>query len=312
MEPVKKIVLLVGPTAVGKTETSIELAYRLGGEIVSVDSRLLYRGLDIGTAKPTPEERKKIPHHLIDVVDPDETWSLAVFQKEANKVIEEILERGRLPVLVGGTGQYVRAITEGWLPPEVMPDPQLRKALEDWLGQIGGDELHRRLAVIDGTAARLIDPRNQRRTIRALEVIFTTGRKFSEQRMKKTSPYKFMIVGLTRPRQELYQRVDERIDYMITAGLVEEVKGLLERGYSPDLPSLSAIGYREIVSYLQNKITLEEAILLIKRSTRQFVRRQANWFKLEDPTIHWYTAGSGVVDQIEAFILSWLDQPNGI
>lgn len=300
------LVVIVGPTAVGKTEIAIQLAERLDGEIISADSRLFYRGLDIGTAKPTEEERARVPHHLIDVADPDETWSLAVFQERAREAIRDIHARDRLPFLVGGTGQYIRAVTEGWQPPQVEPDPRLRTALESWAGEIGYDGLHERLARLDPQAAATIDPRNLRRTVRALEVIMTTGELFSAQRKQGPSPYHLFVLGLIRPRTELYERVDARIDAMLAASLVEEVQSLLEAGYPPDLPTLSAIGYREIIAYLQGEYSLEEAITRIRRATRTYVRRQANWFKQDDPDIHWFRAGWNTVDEMEMAIRNWL------
>jgi len=296
------LLVIVGPTAVGKTEFSIRLAERLHGEIVSADSRLFYRGMNIGTAKPSQADRVRVPHHLIDVVDPDETLSLALFQKMAYQVIADIHARGKLPLLVGGTGQYVRAIIEGWNPPKQPPDLRLRNLLEKWAKSIGPFELHRKLALIDLEAANGIDPRNLRRTVRALEVILHTGKRFAEQRQQTTSPYSVLIVGLRRPRTELYHRIDERIDQMIAKGLIEEVQSLLARGYSPDLPAFSAIGYRQIIQYLQGKCSLEEAIVNIKRSTRQFVRRQSNWFKDTDPSIHWFDMQDGTLEQVEVLI----------
>ncbi|MBE7432288.1 MAG: tRNA (adenosine(37)-N6)-dimethylallyltransferase MiaA [Anaerolineales bacterium] len=284
------VVLIVGPTAVGKTELAIQLAERMNGEIVSVDSRLFYRGMDIGTAKPSKEEMARAPHHLVDIVDPDETLSLAIFQKMARGVIADIHERGRLPFLVGGTGQYIRSVTQGWNPPEVQPINRLRKVLEQLKEKRGKEWLHAKLQTLDPEAASAIDLRNARRTIRALEVIFTTGRKFSEQRTQSDSPYQLITIGLTRPREELYRRVDERIEEMFAKGLLEEVKGLVERGYSPSLPSMSAIGYGECVSVIRGSMTLDQAKVEMKRKTRIFVRRQANWFKESDPHIQWFHA----------------------
>lgn len=282
------LVVILGPTAVGKTEVAIRMAKQLQGEIVSADSRLFYRGMDIGVAKPDLEERQGIPHHLIDVANPDEIWSLALFQERACQAINEIRQRGHLPFLVGGTGQYIRAVTQGWTPPAVQPDPRLRAALESWAAQIGKDGLHARLAILDPQAAQAIDPHNLRRIVRALEVIFSTGQRFSTQRQQGPSPYHLLLVGLKRPRPELYERIDHRIDAMLAGGLVEEVRRLLAQGYSPDLPTLSAIGYGEIIAHLQGKISLPQAVAEIKRATRTFVRRQANWFKETDPDIHWF------------------------
>ena len=297
--------VLVGPTAVGKTAAALELAARLPIEIISADSRYLYRGLDIGTAKPSPAEQAAVPHHLIDVASPDETWSLAQFQSAARRAIEEIGARGRLPLLVGGTGQYIRAVIEGWETPRVEPVPELRAALESWMKEIGPDGLHARLAVLDPEAARGIDPRNARRTVRALEVILATGRPFSGQRRSGRPHYHLLLLGLSRPRPELYARIDQRVDAMLAAGLVEEVRGLLAQGYPPVLPAFSAIGYREIIDYLLGKTSLEEAAARIKRQTRIFVRRQANWFKPADPNIRWFQAGQGAVDEMEAVIREW-------
>lgn len=296
------LIAIVGPTAVGKTELSIRLAERLGGEIISADSRLFYRGMDIGTAKPTPEEMARAPHHLVDVADPDETWSLALFQQRAAQAVDEIHQRGRLPLLVGGTGQYIRAVTQGWTPPEVLPDPRLRGVLEGLAAEHDPYWLHERLALLDPVAAAAIDARNLRRTVRALEVIFTTGRRFSEQRGQVESPYRLATVGLMRPREALYQRVDERIESMFSQGLLKEVQSLLEKGYSPDLPSLSAIGYRECVAVLQGAMTLDEAKIQMKRLTRIFVRRQTNWFKPDDPEIRWFTMGPETLEQVFSYL----------
>lgn len=282
------VVLIVGPTAVGKTELALRLAEKMQGEIVSVDSRLFYRGMDIGTAKPSKDEMSRVPHHLIDIVNPDETLSLAVFQQMAQEIIAGVHERGRLPFLVGGTGQYIRAVTQGWSPPEVTPNDRLREILEGMQEERGKEWLHAKLNVLDPEAAQAIDLRNVRRTIRALEVIFTTGRRFSEQRGSGDSSYHLITIGLTRPREELYQRVDERIDKMFADGLMDEVRGLLKQGYSPTLPSMSAIGYRECVSVAQGSMTVEQAKVEMRRITRVFVRRQSNWFKESDSSIHWF------------------------
>jgi tRNA dimethylallyltransferase len=300
----RPLVVIVGPTAVGKTEIALQLAERFGGEIVSADSRLFYRGMDIGTAKPTTEEMARVPHHLVDVSEPNAIWSLAHFQQAAAQAIEEITARDALPFLVGGTGQYIRAVIQSWDLPPQPPDPHLRDALERWVVQVGGAGLHQRLAVLDPQAAQFIDARNVRRTIRALEVILHSGQPFSTQRLRSGSPYSLLIIGLQRPREELYRRVDDRIDAMLAAGIIEEVRTLLAKGYSPDLPTLSAIGYREICAYLRGELTLEEAVVQMKRLTRRFVRHQGAWFSAIDPTIHWFPAGPGAVEQIDALIRS--------
>lgn len=304
MRPKPPLILIVGPTAVGKTEIAIQVAEKLNGEIISADSRLFYRGMDIGTAKPSLEERARVPHFLMDIVDPDETLSLAVFQQKAKELIAEIHNRGHLPFLVGGTGQYIRAVTQGWSPPEVIADERLRDELEKMKVEKGAHWLHARLDQLDPVAAQKIDSRNVRRVIRALEVILTTGRKFSEQRGQSDSPCHLITIGLTRPRVELYQRVDQRIDEMFAKGFVDEVKNLMAapQGYSPALPSMSAIGYRECARVVKGELTVEQAKVEMRRVTRIFVRRQANWFKESDPNIVWFKVEDGVTEQVEAHI----------
>ncbi|MDP2976056.1 MAG: tRNA (adenosine(37)-N6)-dimethylallyltransferase MiaA, partial [Anaerolineales bacterium] len=255
-------------------------------------------------AKPSPAEQARVPHHLIDIADPHETWSLALFQQAAIQAIADIHQRKRLPFLVGGTGQYIRAVTHGWTPPAQAPHPRLRANLETLARERSNAWLHSKLAVLDPVAAEIIDPRNLRRTIRALEVILSTGKRFSEQRGRSESPYRLLTLGLNRPRPELYARLDARIQAMFANGLLDEVQRLLDRGYSPDLPSLSAIGYRECVMVLQGKLTQEQARQAIQRATRVFVRRQANWFKQDDPTIHWFDAGQTPMNEMVAYILT--------
>ena len=262
--------------------------------------------MDIGTAKPTPAERRSVPHHLIDVADPCLTWSLAVFQQAAAEAIAAIHARGHLPMLVGGTGQYIHAVTYGWTPPVTAPDARLRAELEAEAALRGYQALHADLQKLDPLAAERIDPRNLRRTIRALEVIRLTGKKFSEQRRQVEGPYRLLTIGLTRPRPELYARVDARIEAMFAAGLLDEVQRLLDAGCSPDLPTMSAIGYRECVRVLAGRMELEQAKVEMRRLTRIFIRRQANWFKLSDPSIHWFEAGRLNLEEIEATIRAFL------
>jgi tRNA dimethylallyltransferase len=302
LSPKPPLVLIVGPTAVGKTELAIQLAQRLNGEIVSADSRLFYRGMHIGTAKPSAAELAQVRHHLIDVANPDETWSLAIFQEAAREAINDIHSHGKLPLLVGGTGQYIRAVTQGWTPPEVRPDPRLRSALEALAHEHGIYWLHDKLKILDAPAAEKIDARNVRRSIRALEVIFTTGQPFSTQRGVSDSPYRLVGVGLKRPRPELYERVDKRIEAMFENGLLNEVQNLLNKGYAADLPTMSAIGYRECVAVLRGEMTLEQAKTQIKRITRIFVRRQGNWFKEDDPEIRWFEMGPETLKDVEDYL----------
>jgi tRNA dimethylallyltransferase len=300
------LVVIVGPTCVGKTEVSIHLAEKLNGEIVSADSRTFYRGMDIGTAKPTKEEQQRVPHHLVDVTSPDQTWNLAVFQQNAQAIIREIHLRNHLPFLVGGTGQYIRSVANNWSPPSISPDPGLRNALGILADEKGKEFLYKALILLDPEAAKIIDPRNVRRTIRALEVIYSSGMHFSSQRKKGVSPYRLITIGLTRPRVELYERIDRRIDGMFANGFVSEVKSLLDSGFSPDLPSLSAIGYRECANVVVGNITEEQAIEEMKRKTRIFVRRQSNWFKPTDPDIQWFNISEQPFSEIENYLRLYL------
>ena len=296
------LILVIGPTAVGKTGFAIQLAERLDGEIVSADSRLFYRGMDIGTAKPTREEQARLPHHLIDIANPDEILSLAIFQQKAREAITDIHTRSKIPFLVGGTGQYIRAVTEGWSPPHVESNERLRNELSKMKEEKGAEWLYEKLRSLDEEAASKIDLRNVRRTIRALEVIMTTGRKFSEQRGQTESPYHLITIGLTRPRPELYKRVDQRIEMMFANGFLDEVKSLLAKGYSPSLPTMSAIGYREGIRVVKGELNEEQAKAEMRRATRIFVRRQANWFKESAPNIKWFRVEERVVERIEAYI----------
>jgi tRNA dimethylallyltransferase len=273
------LLAIVGPTGVGKTALSIALAQVLGGEIVSADSRQVYRLMDIGTAKPTAEERAAVPHHLIDVADPGDDFSLAVYQDLAYQAIDGIAARGRLPLLVGGTGQYLAAVLEGWQIPRVAPQPGLRARLEREAAEQGAAALHTRLARADPGAATSIQPANVRRVIRALEVYEMTGRPISEQQAKRPPPYRARTLWLSLPADTLYARIDARVDAMIAAGLVAEVRGLLARGYGWDLPSMSGLGYREFQPYFAGAATLEQAIERLKFDTHAFARRQPNWFR---------------------------------
>lgn len=304
--PPGKVLIIVGATAAGKTELTLALAELLNAEIISADSRLLYKGMNIGTAKPSKAECEKVNHHLIDVANPDETWSLGRFHKAVFNCIEQVLQKNKLPILVGGTGQYIRSLIEGWDIPAVEPHRELRNVLENWERQIGFLELHHKLAIVDPQSARSIEPQNKRRTIRALEVIFATGRRFSEARIKTGPKFDYKVIGLYRTREELYQRVDIRIEQMFEAGMVDEVKGLLEQGFSTDLPSMSAIGYRETALYLQGEISLEEAKARMRQKTRQFIRRQANWFKADNPLIEWHTMSPDSIAPIRESIEGWL------
>jgi len=297
------VIALVGPTAVGKTATSLLLARQLDGEIVSADSRQVYRGMDIGTAKATPQERAIIPHHLIDIRQPDETISLGEYKALADAAIADILARGKLPMLVGGTGQYVRAVIEGWQIPRVPPQPDLRQELEELAAQQGKEAVFARLQELDPASAQVIDYRNLRRVIRAIEVTLALGRPFSELQTKNPPPWCLLYLGLTRPRDQLYARADARIEAMFAAGWVDEVRQLLERGYTPDLPSFGSLGYREVAAHLAGEYDLAEVKARIRRATRAFIRRQYNWFRLSNPNIHWFDlAEVGEDDVLQAVL----------
>lgn len=278
------LLVLVGPTAVGKTAVSLRIASMYNGEIISADSRLFYRRLDIGTAKPTPAERAQIPHHLIDICAPDETLSLGEYQQMAYAAIDAVLQRGRLPILVGGTGQYVEAVVSGWGIPRVPPQPALRAALE----KLGGAELARWLALLDPTAAAAIDPRNVRRLVRALEVTLVSGQPISALQSKTPPSYRIVIIGLHRPRTSLHKRIDQRVDEMMAAGLLAEVSALRQAGYGRYLPAMSGLGYRQLYAHLEGEMTLAEAVQRIKFETHRFVRQQYTWFRLDDPRITWF------------------------
>ena len=226
----KPLIVIVGPTAVGKTDLAIRLAAASQGEIVSADSRLFYRGMDLGTAKPTLEEQAQVPHHLIDVATPDQEWSLAIYLPRTLEVIREIHKRGKLPFLVGGTGQYIQAVVEGWDLPKTKPNPDLREILNRWADEVGIDGMRARLAELDPDAAERIDGPNLRRIIRALEVILTSGKQFSRQKGKITPSFRILQIGLIRPREELYQRIDQRVEMMLKEGLEAEVNSLLAEG----------------------------------------------------------------------------------
>lgn len=297
------LVVIVGPTAVGKTELSIRLAESLECEIISADSRQVYRGMDIGTAKPAPHERARVPHHLLNIVTPVATLTLAEYQEMAYAAIDKVLQRGRLPLLVGGSGQYVRAVVEGWQIPAVAPQRRLREAL----AASSSEKLGRWLSALDPTAAKRIDYRNRRRVIRALEVILVTGRPISAQQGKSPPPYRILQVGLTMPRSTLHQRIDARVDQMMAKGLLDETRRLAE-WYGWDVPAMSGLGYAQLGAHLRGQLNLEQAVAAIKRETRRFVRHQANWFKEDDPDIQWFDASdlAQTVCKVERFVRDWL------
>jgi tRNA dimethylallyltransferase len=293
-----RVIAIVGPTAAGKTRLALEIAQRLPCEVVSADSRTVYRWMDIGTAKPTPQERARVAHHLIDVVDPDEDYSLAVYQRQARAAIERVTARGRTALLVGGAGLYVSALCDGLALPEVPPDTAFRTVLEQRAKSEGWQALQRELSAVDPVSAERIDPKNVRRVIRALEVFHATGRPFSEwQKPSLEHALSCVTIGLQLERQALYAQIDARINQWIVDGFVDEVRSLLDRGYSPGLPSMSGLGYREVAEYLAGGVDLETAVTRFKNGTHQYAKRQMTWFGAR-PDIHWLDASTATADAV--------------
>lgn len=295
-DPNAALVAIVGPTAVGKTAAAVALAAEFDAEIISADSRQVYRGLDIGTAKPTAGERARAPHHVLDVVAADSaSFSAAVWRDLAEKAIENLAARGKRPWLVGGTGLYVQSLVDGLAFPDVPPQPELRAELERALREVGRDSLAARLQRLDPVAAARIDLRNPRRLIRALEVCLVSGRPFSAQRTRQPPPYPVLQIGLRTARTSLYRHIDERVDEMMARGFVEEVTCLLDQGLMIDLPSMQSAGYRQLAGYLQGDCTLEEAIQRTKYATHQLAKRQETWFR-KQKGIQWIEVGADAVE----------------
>jgi len=300
----RPLVVIVGPTAVGKTAISIRLAARFGGEIVSADSRLFYRGLDIGTAKPNNAERSQVPHHLIDICKPNETITLGEYRRLAMAAIRDIQARGCIPLLVGGTGQYIRAIVEGWGIPEVAPQKRFREILADMNDQ----EVVRWLRLLDPDSARRIDPRNIRRVIRALEVTIYTGRPMSQLQQKHPPDDDILNIGLTCEREILYARIDSRVERMMAAGFLGEVTELRKQGYDRYLPAMSGLGYRQLWAYLDDEIAMDQAVERIKFETHRFARQQYTWFRVEDEDIKWFDVQQPAwMDAVEVLVGDWLE-----
>ena len=300
------IVAIVGATAAGKTALSLELAKRLPVEIVSVDSRQVYRRMDIGTAKPTLEEQSRARHHLIDIVEPTDDFSLADYLERARRAIRDIADRGRLPLLVGGTGQYLWALLEDWQVPSVPPDREFREEMEALAAEQGNQAVHDRLRESDPGSAAAIDPRNLRRVVRALEAHHQTGVPFSQMRSRGEGRYNSLVIGLTLPRDELYRRIDSRVDAMIEAGWPDEVRRLLDGGVTAESPSMSSVGYRELAACLRGVTSLEEAVRNVKSHTRRFARRQYAWFRLSDPRIRWLQSNEDAVSEAYGLITAFL------
>lgn len=297
-EQIIPLIAIVGPTAVGKTALAVALGQRFDAEIVSIDSRQIYRQMNIGTAKPNAAELAGVRHHLINIADPDETVGLAQFLRLARAAIIDIAARGKRPFLVGGTGQYLRALLQGWQVPEVAPDPELRTQLE----ALSPEVLWSRLMALDPKAADFIDARNLRRVIRALEVCIKSGQPFSEQRRRIPPPYRPCQIGLTLEREALYARADARVDTMIAAGLQDEVRTLLAAGYGWELPAMSSLGYIQFRPHFENQVPLEEIIERIKFDTHNFIRRQYAWFRPKSTDINWLDTATAVQARAETLL----------
>ena len=307
------ILALVGPTGSGKTKTSIQICKELNAEIVSMDSMQIYRGMDIGTAKPTQEELNAAPHHMIDVADPNEIFTVSMYREMACKIIDDILSRGKVPLLVGGTGLYLQAISYDMSLGEKGADSRLREELNSIAAKPNGPQmLHDRLKAVDPASAEKLHPNDIRRVIRALEIYETSGKAKSEQKNEQRAegPYRVLVYGLSLPRDQMYARINARVDQMIDDGLVEEVKGLLRIGIvpKPEGGAMQAIGYKEIVSALQGEITFEQAIALIKQGSRRYAKRQWTWFRHDERTqwFDWteYSSNQALIQALIAAIRS--------
>ena len=297
----RRLAAIVGATGTGKSAIALDLARRLGGEIVNADSRQVYHGMDIGTAKPSAADRASVPHHLYDIADPRDGYSLAAYQRDAREVLDEIWGRGDRPWLVGGTAQYVWGLLENWQVPEVAPDAALRDQLEKYARIHGWEALHARLAAVDPVAAARIDGRNVRRVVRAMEVYEKSGRPISDWQRKAPPDFDFQIFGIDVERDVLYERVDRRVDGMFAGGLVDEVRALLDSGVPPTAPPMSSIGYAEVVRYLAGETSLDEAVAKTKIATHRLIRSQDQWFRRDDPRITWVRDAPGIEPLAVAF-----------
>lgn len=306
-----KILVIVGPTAVGKTYVSIELAKNFNTEIISADSMQVYKYMDIGTAKVTEEEACGIKHHMLDLVYPNEEFSVSEFQKIAEKHIDNLIDNDKLPIVIGGSGLYVNSLLYDLDFGKVKSDEKVKKYYTDFYNEHGTEKLHELLVNIDSEAAAKIHKNNVKRVIRALEVCHITGNKFSEMNTdirKPSEKYNCIIIGLEMDRDILYQRINKRVDIMVENGLIEEVKSLLDKGYDRNLVSLQGIGYKEIIDYLEGKTTKQDAIDILKTNTRRFAKRQFTWFKA-DSNIKWFDLTN--LDEIDKVINSIYDYTLG-
>jgi len=303
-----KLIAIVGPTGIGKTKLAIQLARRFNGEIINADSRQIYRGMDIGTAKPTKEELASVPHYLIDIMEPNQEFNLAEYRHLAYQSIKDVQKRGKIPFLVGGSGLYIWTVLEGWIVPQIAPDISFRREQEKKAEMGQAADLYQELKQIDPVAASKIDPRNIRRVIRALEVNNTSAKPFSQLQKKQAPSFQTLIIGLTAERAELYRRVDARVDDMVKQGFVAETNNLMAKGYTLNLPAMFSIGYREIGQYLNGEMTLDEAIYKIKVGTHRFIRHQYAWFRLKDERIKWFDVDKMNEGDVESVVEEFVKQ----
>lgn len=309
-----KLLVIVGPTGVGKSALAMRLAREFDGEIVGADSRQVYRYMSIGTAKPSDADRAEIPHHIVDIIEPDDRYSLALFLRDARQSILNAQKlRGRLPLAVGGTGQYVWGLLEGWQVPQVNPNAKLREELELRLKSEGVSVLYDELRQLDAVAADRVDGRNPRRVIRALEVALAPEGSADSQPRKILPNYDAMIIGLTMERAALYARIDARIDAQMAAGWLDEVRALRGSGYGMEHASLSGLGYAELLRHLDGDLSLDEAVQRIKYRTHRYARQQYNWFQITDERIRWLDApvGEAEYEELVGDIQAWLDGGDG-
>ena len=292
---------VVGPTASGKSRLGMEIAQSVGGEIIGADSRQVYRHMDIGTAKPPLDDRQRVRHHLIDIIDPSDDYSVALYVRQAREAIEDVLERGSVPIVVGGTGQYVWALLEGWNVPEDSPDRSIRAELQERLSRNGLADLVGELEKTAPSAAERIDLANPRRVIRALELALQAPDGEPEEPTRTPPPFQSTIIGIETDRAELYDRINARVEAMFEAGWVGEVRKLMDMGYGPELPAMSSLGYREICEFLRGDQAVEDAVDSIKSKTRRFARQQGAWFRSNDERIRWFRTGErrGFVQAVE-------------
>ena len=302
-----RVVAVVGATATGKTALSVELAIRFGGEVVNADSRLFYQGMDIGTAKPTLEERRGLKHHLIDILDSQDSYSLSDFLSGAHTAVDDIDQRKKLPIIVGGSGQYVWALLEGWEVPEIPPNPELREKLETQLSEEGIESLQRRLKETGASNTDRVEVLNPRRLVRAIERAVATGDAMGGASKRDTPPYDALVFGLRAPRQVLHERVAVRFEEMVAAGWLEEVRTLLSSGVDAEMPSMSAIGYRQLIDHIYGRKTWEATREEILIGNHRLIGAQQNWFKPRDPRIQWLDiTDESYVEAAIAMVKAWL------